>query len=126
MTSELLTGEDAYEGSSFDVSVTFDDGATPPVPVTPTACTWTLCRPDGEVVNSQEDKAIAAEDLAPTVTVKLDPADLVLPDGIDNELRVVKFEATYDDGDGDERTLRRQRKFVLRSQVGVDAADVEE
>jgi hypothetical protein len=81
------------ERGTYVVTVAFDDGATPPVPVTPVSISWSLTDATGAVINSRKNQAITPP-LA-SQPVVLSGADLPVPPGCEMQRLHLVVEITY-------------------------------
>lgn len=105
---------DAVEQSTYVVKITFydEDGAL----VTPTAATWTLTDPAGNVVNERADIEISG--LTSSVDVLLTGDDLAL-EGYDTYTRHFTLEATYNSTLGSDLPLKAVAIFEIEPLVAV-------
>ena len=115
MATELAVS--AVEQSTYVVKIDFldEDG----VAVTPTAATWTLTDPAGNVVNSRT--AVSISSPASTVNVVLSGLDLAL-EGYSTSTRHFLVEATYNSTLGNGLPLKAEATFEIEDLVAVKTA----
>jgi len=102
--------EYAVEKSTFAVQAAFLDDAG--AAVTPDSITWTLCDPDGNIINSRSAVVIAVP--AATVTIVLSDADLqLLSANNDWEIRYLEISAVYDSDIGSNLPLKDRAEFKV-------------
>lgn len=89
MPVELSTK--AHEKGTYNISHSFSDENGDAV--VPNTITWSLCKPDGTIVNSRLDVAIGSP--ASSIDITLQGDDLAILNGKSEEKRVVVLEWTY-------------------------------
>jgi len=98
----------AVEKSTFAVQAAFtdeDDDA-----VVPDSITWSLCDPDGTIINSRQDVSVSSP--ASTTTIVLSGDDLQLLDqDNDYETRYLEISAVYDSDIGQNLPLNDRAEF---------------
>jgi hypothetical protein len=87
------------------------------LPLVPTSLRWTLTDDRGNTINARRDVAITP---ASTATIVLTGGDLMAIEPIDNYMRILTLEGTYDSIDGTGLTLAGEYKFGLKRLVGAD------
>lgn len=110
-----MTMENAIEGSTYAITVTFrdDEGAL----VVPSSATWTLSDPCGDVINARDGIAIGS--LASSVTVVLSGNDLDLVDDDDTGERIFTVEAVYSSDLGNDLPMKSEVTFTITALVNV-------
>ena len=104
----------AIEKSTFVITVGFTDEAGDPVTIN-SGGVWHLTDRDGIIINSKEDQAITP---AQSANIVLSGDDLALPDVNDN-LRIVTIEATYDGTLGSNLPLRDSVRFYIDNLIKI-------
>lgn len=109
----MATLEDAVEGSTYVVQVTFKDEAGESM--VPVGASWSLCDNTGSIVNSRSAVPITP---ASTVSIVLSGADLSFELNSMSQ-RVLTVTGTYDGAYGSNLPIAEEFTFGIRALEGV-------
>lgn len=110
MSMPYLTTE-AEEGSTYIVTATFEDEYGDSV--IPTAITWTLTDPAGNVINSREDVAVSSP--AASINIVLSGDDLDISNGNKTDQMILTVDAVYNSDNGTGLPLKDSVLFTIRN-----------
>lgn len=108
--------EDAVEGSTYVVNVTFRDEAGESM--VPVSAEWSLRDNYGNIVNSRSAQSII---VASTVSIVLSGADLAYEPNARSQ-RVLTVQGVYDGDYGNDLPIAEEFAFAIRPLVGVTDA----
>jgi len=114
MARALLTTL-AAEEATYPVAVSFRD--LNGTEVTPDAITWSLCAPDGTIINSRD--AVSVESPAADIDIVLTGDDLAKRTTLRHEPRVLHVDATYDSDLGEDLPYHGEFLFYIEDLVAV-------
>lgn len=109
--------DDAVEGSTYIVNVTFKDEAG--VTMVPATASWSLRDNYNKVINSRSNVSISA--LATTVSIVLSGDDLQYEPN-SKTFRILTVKGTYDGAYGNDLPIAEEFTFNIKPLVGITDA----